>query len=138
MTMNIIDIDKAINDFINSLQKLAQQKVTSIDSSPLKVLVEVVANEYIEIYTMIQYSSTFIIPMSDLELINQVNRHCNKILVDDYDYSGFVRIGEWNVRVDDFERAMYNLYKLAKTITIPTDQPKVNTSVTKQSLHNKV
>lgn len=118
MTMNIIDIDKAINDFINSLQKLAQQKVTSIDSSPLKVLVEVVANEYIEIYTMIQYSSTFIIPMSDLELINQVNRHCKKILMDDYDYSNFVRIGEWNVRVDDFERVMYNLYKLAKTITI--------------------
>jgi len=123
--MEIKDIDKARNNFINSLQKLAQQKVTSIDSSPLKVLVEAVANEYIEIYTMIQYSSTFIIPMSDLELINQVNRHCKKILVDDYDYSNFVRIGEWNVRVDDFERVMYNLYKLAKTITIHTDQLKV-------------
>jgi hypothetical protein len=123
--MEIKDIDKARNNFINSLQKLAQQKVTSIDSSPLKVLVEAVANEYIEIYTMIQYSSTFIIPMSDLELINQVNRHCKKILVDDYDYSNFVRIGEWNVRVDDFERVMYNLYKLAKTITISTDQLKV-------------
>jgi hypothetical protein len=125
MNMEIKDIDKARNNFINSLQKLAQQKVTSIDSSPLKVLVEAVANEYIEIYTMIQYSSTFIIPMSDLELINQVNRHCKKILVDDYDYSNFVRIGEWNVRVDDFERVMYNLYKLAKTITISTDQLKV-------------
>lgn len=127
--MNIVDIDKAKNDFINSLQKLAQQKVTSIDSSPLKVLVEAVANEYIEIYTMIQYSSTFIIPVSDRELTNQVNNHCRKILINDYDYSGFVRIGEWNVRVDDFERAMYKLYKLAITITIPTDIPPVyNTS----------
>lgn len=127
--MNIVDIDKAKNDFINSLQKLAQQKITNIDSSPLKALVLAVANEYIEIYTMIQYSSTFIIPVSDRELTNQVNNHCRKILINDYDYSGFVRIGEWNIRVDDFERVMYKLYKLAITITIPTDIPQVyNTS----------
>jgi hypothetical protein len=128
--MNIIDTKKARKDFINNLQKLAQQKITNMDSSPLKALVLAVANEYIDKYTMIQYSSTFTIPVSSLELTNQVNNHCRKILIDDYDYSGFVRIGEWNIRVDDFERVMYKLYKLAMTITIPTDLPKVyNTSI---------
>jgi hypothetical protein len=134
--MNIIDIDKVKKDFINNLQKLAQKKITNIDSSPLKALVVAVANEYIEIYTMVQYSSTFIIPMSDLELINQVNSHCKKILVTDYDYSGFVRIDNWNVRVDDFEHAMYNLYKLAKTITIPSDLPKVNNTISPKVCSN--
>jgi hypothetical protein len=86
-----------------------------------------VIREYIDKYTMIQYSSTFTIPISTTELTNQVNNHCRKILIDDYDYSGFVRIGEWNIRVDDFERVMYKLYKLA--ITIPTYIPQVyNTS----------
>ena len=125
--MEIKDISKARKDFINNLQKLAQQEEGGMDSGPLKLLVVAVANEYIDKYTMIQYSSTFTVPVSGLELVNQVNSHCKKILVDDYDYSGFVRIGEWNVRVDDFERVMYNLYKLAMTITIPTDLPKVNT-----------
>lgn len=122
--MEIKDTNKARNDFINNLQTLAQQKETSMNSGPLKVLVVAVANEYIDKYTMIQYSSTFTVPVSDFELVNQVNSHCKKILVDDYDYSGFVRIGEWIVRVDDFERIMYNLYKLAMTITIPTDLSK--------------
>jgi hypothetical protein len=125
--MEIKDISKARKDFINNLQKLAQQEEGGMDSEPLNELVVAVANEYIDKYTMIQYSSTFTVPVSGLELVNQVNSHCKKILVDDYDYSGFVRIGEWNVRVDDFERVMYNLYKLAMTITIPTDLPKVNT-----------
>ena len=116
--MEIKDISKARKDFINNLQTLAQQKETSMNSEPLKELVIAVANEYIDKYTMIQYSSTFTVPVSGIELVNQVNSHCKKILVDDYDYSGFVRIGEWNVRVDDFERVMYNLYKLAMTITI--------------------
>ena len=133
--MEIKDTNKARKDFINNLQKLAQQKVTGMDSEPLNELVIAVANEYIDTYTMIQYSSTFTVPISGLELVNQVNSHCKKILVDDYDYSGFVRIGEWNVRVDDFERVMYNLYKLAKTITIPTDLPKVRKI---HSLYNKV
>lgn len=125
--MEIKDISKARKDFINNLQKLAQQKETSMNSESLKALVVEVANEYIDKYTMIQYSSTFTVPVSGIELVNQVNSHCKKILVNDYDYSGFVRIGEWNVRVDDFERVMYNLYKLAMTITISTDLPKVNT-----------
>jgi hypothetical protein len=125
--MEIKDISKARKDFINNLQTLAQQKETSMNSEPLNELVVEVANEYINKYTMIQYSSTFTVPVSGIELVNQVNSHCKKILVDDYDYSGFVRIGEWNVRVDDFERVMYNLYKLAMTITISTDLPKVNT-----------
>ncbi len=131
--MEIKDISKARKDFINNLQKLAQQKETSMDSEPLNELVVEVANEYIDKYTMIQYSSTFTVPVSGIELVNQVNSHCKKILVDDYDYSGFVRIGEWNVRVDDFERVMYNLYKLA--MTIPTDLPKVRKI---HSLDNKV
>jgi len=125
--MEIKDISKARKDFINNLQTLAQQKETSMNSEPLNELVVEVANEYINKYTMIQYSSTFTVPVSGIELVNQVNSHCKKILIDDYDYSGFVRIGEWNVRVDDFERVMYNLYKLAMTITISTDLPKVNT-----------
>jgi len=124
--MEIKDTNKARKDFINNLQKLAQQEEEGMDSEPLNELVVAVANEYIDKYTMIQYSSTFTVPVSGIELVNQVNSHCKKILVDDYDYSGFVRIGEWNVRVDDFERVMYNLYKLAMTITIPTDLPKVN------------
>lgn len=127
--MNIIDTNKARKDFINNLQKLAQQKVTSIDTSPLKALVLAVANEYIDKYTMIQYSSTFTIPISTTELTKQVNNHCRKILIDDYDYSDFVRINKWNIRIDDFERVMYKLYKLAITITIHTDIPQVyNTS----------
>lgn len=125
--MEIKDISKARNDFINNLQTLAQQKEGGMNSESLKALVIEVANEYIDKYTMIQYSSTFTVPVSGIELVNQVNSHCKKILVDDYDYSGFVRIGEWIVRVDDFERVMYNLYKLAMTITISTDLPKVNT-----------
>lgn len=125
--MEIKDISKARKDFINNLQILAQQKEGGMNSESLKALVIEVANEYIDKYTMIQYSSTFTVPVSGIELVNQVNSHCKKILVDDYDYSGFIRIGEWNVRVDDFERVMYNLYKLAMTITIPTDLPKVNT-----------
>lgn len=133
--MEIKDTNKARKDFINNLQKLAQQEEGSMDSEPLNELVVEVANEYIDKYTMIQYSSTFTVPVSGLELVNQVNSHCKKILVDDYDYSGFVRIGEWNVRVDDFERVMYNLYKLAMTITIPTDLPKVRKI---HSLYNKV
>ena len=133
--MEIKNTNKARKEFINNLQKLAQQKVTGMDSEPLNELVIAVANEYIDTYTMIQYSSTFTVPISGLELVNQVNSHCKKILVDDYDYSGFVRIGEWNVRVDDFERVMYNLYKLAMTITIPTDLPKVRKI---HSLYNKV
>ena len=133
--MEIKDTNKARKDFINNLQKLAQQEEGSMDSEPLNELVVAVANEYIDKYTMIQYSSTFTVPVSGLELVNQVNSHCKKILVDDYDYSGFVRIGEWNVRVDDFERVMYNLYKLAMTITIPTDLPKVRKI---HSLYNKV
>ena len=123
--MEIKDISKARKDFINNLQTLAQQKEIGMELEPLNALVVAVANEYIDKYTMIQYSSTFTVPVSSLELVNQVNSHCKKILVDDYDYSGFVRIGEWNVRVDDFERVMYNLYKLAMTITIPTDLPKI-------------
>lgn len=134
--MEIIDIDKAKKYFINSLQKLAQQQITDIDSSPLKELVIEVANEYLEIYTMIQYSSTFIIPISTTELINQVNSHCKKILVNDYDYSGFVRIKKWNVRVVDFEHAMYKLYKLAMTITIPSDLPKVNNTTSPKVCSN--
>jgi hypothetical protein len=127
--MEIKDISKARKDFINNLQKLAQQEEGGMDSGPLKLLVVAVANEYIDKYTMIQYSSTFTVPVSGIELVNQVNSHCKKILVDDYDYSGFVRIGEWNVRVDDFERVMYNLYKLAMTITIPTDLPKMHSTL---------
>jgi hypothetical protein len=124
--MEIKDISKAKRDFINNLQTLAQQEEGGMNSESLKALVIEVANEYIDKYTMIQYSSTFTVPVCGIELVNQVNSHCKKILVDDYDYSGFVRIGEWIVRVDDFERVMYNLYKLAMTITISTDLPKVN------------
>jgi len=128
--MEIKDTNKARKDFINNLQTLAQQKEIGMELEPLNALVVEVANEYINKYTMIQYSSTFTVPVSGIELVNQVNSHCKKILVDDYDYSGFVRIGEWNVRVDDFERVMYNLYKLAMTITIPTDLPKMHSTST--------
>ena len=113
-----IDFKLTKNAFFQKLLTLAQNKVTYIPLSLLTVLVNYVTEEYINTYTLLEFSSNFHIPISNTELIKHINNHLKKIIANDYDYSGYLNINSSYIHLNKCSRVLYDLYTLATTIDI--------------------
>ena len=116
--MSKIDFNLTKNAFFQKLLTLALNKITYIPLTSLNVLVNYVADEYINTYTLLQFSSNFHIQVSNTELIKHIKNHSKKILANDYDCSGYLNINSSYIHLNEFSRVMYDLYILAITIEL--------------------
>jgi len=114
MSKNDFELSK--NTFSSTLLNLALNNITYIPSSVLTVLVNYVADEYINTFTLYQYSSNFHIQVSNIELYKHIRNHSKKILANDYDCSGYLNIDSSYIHINQFSQVMNKLYFLAASI----------------------
>jgi hypothetical protein len=108
------------NTFKDCLFKLAVQKIKYIESESLKILVDNVAEEFINTHTLLEFSCYTPLDITSIEYNKQIKRHCKRILANDYDCSGYLKINESYINLDNFSSAMYLLYNLASSIDLYT------------------
>jgi hypothetical protein len=106
--------------FKDCLFKLAFQKIKYIESEPLKILVDNVAEEFINTHTLLEFSCFTPLDITTNEYNKEIKRHCKRILANDYDCSGYLKINESYIHLDHFSKAMYLLYNLASSIDLYT------------------
>jgi hypothetical protein len=106
--------------FKECLYKIAFQKIKYIENEPLKILVDYVAEEYINIYTLLEFSSYNHIEVSNLEFLKHIKRHSKRILANDYDCSSYLKINDSYIHLEHFSSAMHLLYQIANSIDLHT------------------
>lgn len=104
--------------FKECLLKLAIQKIKYIPIEPLTILVDYVAEEYINTYTLLEFSSCNHLDVSNIEFLKHINRHCKKILANDYDCSGYLNINNSYICLEHFSKAINDLYSWAASIEL--------------------
>jgi hypothetical protein len=114
------NIDTIKDTFKKCLLKIALQKIKYIENEPLKILVDNVAEEYINIYTLLEFSSYNHIEVSNIEFLKNIKRHSKRILANYYDCSSYLKINESYVHLENFSKAMYLLYEIANSIDLHT------------------
>jgi hypothetical protein len=114
--MSKIDFELAKNTFSYTLLNLALHNITYIPSSVLTILVNYVADEYINTFTFYKFSSNFHIQVSDIELYKHIKKHSKKILANEYDCSGYLNIDSSYIHINQFLQVMNKLYFLAASI----------------------
>jgi len=106
--------------FKECLYKIASQKIKYIENEPLKILVDNIAEEYINIYTLLEFSSYKHIEVSNIEFLKHIKRHSKRILANYYDCSSYLKINDSYIHLEHFSSAMYLLYQIANSIDLHT------------------
>jgi hypothetical protein len=106
--------------FKECLYKIAFQKIKYIESEPLRTLVNYVAEEYINVYTLLEFSSYTHLEVSKIEYNKHIKKHCKRILANDYDCSSYLKIDEYYIHLEHFSNVMHLLYQIAYSIDLHT------------------
>ena len=118
--MSTNDFSTIKETFKQCLYKIALQKIKYIPQQPLKTLVDYVSEEYINVYTLLEFSSDTPIEVSNIEFNKHIKRHCKRILANDYDCSSYLNINNSYIHLEHFSNAMYILYQCAYSIDLYT------------------
>ena len=106
--------------FKQCLYKIALQKIKYIPSESLKIFVDYVGEEYINVYTLLEFSCYTPLEISSIELNKHIKKHCKRILANDYDCSSYLKINESYIHLEHFSNAMHLLYQIANSIDLYT------------------
>jgi hypothetical protein len=104
--------------FFNCLLKLALQKIKYIPIEPLTTLVEYVSEEFIHTFTLLEFSSDTPIEVSNIEFNKHIKRHCKRIIANDYDCSGYLKINDSYIHLNNFSKAIHDIYLWASSIEL--------------------
>ena len=118
--MSTTDFSTIKETFKQCLYKIALQKINNIPQLPLTTLVEYVAEEYINTYTLLKFSCDTPIEVSNIEFNKHIKRHCKRILANDYDCSSYLNINDSYIHLEHFSNAMHILYQCAYSIDLYT------------------
>ena len=118
--MSTNDFSTIKETFKQCLYKIALQKIKYIPQQPLKTLVDYVAEEYINVYTLLEFSSLTQFDVSNIEFNKHIKRHSKRILANDYDCSSYLNINDSYINLEHFSNAMHLLYQIAHSIDIYT------------------
>jgi hypothetical protein len=114
------DFNTIKETFNQCLYKISLQKIKYITPESLKILVEYVSEEYINVFTLLEFSSTTSLDVSSIEYNKHIKRHCKKILANDYDCCSYLKINESYIHLEHFSNAMHLLYQIASSIDLQT------------------
>lgn len=112
---NFITLKKT---FKECLLKIALQKIKYIPIEPLTTLIDYVAEEYINTYTLLEFSSYNHLEVSNIEFLKHIKRHSKKILTNDYDCSNYLNINDSYIHLQHFSKAIHDLYSWAASIEL--------------------
>ena len=106
------------NTFKDCLFKLAFQKIKYIENEPLKILVDYVAEEFINTHTLLEFSCYTPLDITTIDYNKQIKRHCKRILANDYDCSGYLKINDSYIHLYQFSKALNDIYLWASSIEL--------------------
>lgn len=112
------DFSTIKDTFKQCLYKIALQKIKYIPQEPLSKLVEYVAEEYIHTFTLLEFSCDTPIEVSNIEYNKHIKRHGKRILANDYDCSGYLKINDSYIHLEQFSKALNDLYLWASSIEL--------------------
>jgi hypothetical protein len=118
--MHNTDFSTIKDTFKQCLYKIALQKIKYIPPEILKTLVDSVSDEFINTYTLLEFSCYTPIDVSVIEYNKHIKRHCKRILANDYDCSSYLKINESYIHLEQFSNAMHLLYQFASSIDLQT------------------
>jgi len=114
------DFSSIKDTFTQFLYKIALQKIKYITPETLKILVEYVSDEFINTYTLLEFSSFTSFNVSVEEYNKHIKRHSKRILANHYDCCSYLKINESYIHLEHFSNAMHQLYKYASSIDLQT------------------
>jgi hypothetical protein len=118
--MSNIDFSTIKETFKQCLFKIALQKIKYITPESLKILVDYVSDEFINTYTLLEFSSFTTLDVSVEEYKKHIKRHSKQILANHYDCSSYLKINESYIHLDHFSNVMPLLYQYATSIDLQT------------------
>jgi hypothetical protein len=118
--MSTNDFSTIKETFKQCLYKIALQKINYIPSESLKTLVDYISEEFIKVYTLLEFSCDTPIEVSNIEYNKHIKRHGKRILANYYDCSNYLKINDSYIHLNHFSNAMNQIYQYASSIDLHT------------------